>query len=157
MTKQFKLVSEADIEKLLSHFCQVEHQCVHLAVVSMFNSLPAAPDVAGEPVAWIYSFIHSSALGYGDEIIGPVTTLDREKAYKVGHINIRQLYTSPQPDRTAELQEQVLQLQDKVKRYGEAVIELAEGLKLSGYDTLPTLGILLAEINETSGFIGGEV
>ena len=34
---------------------------------------------------------------------------------------IETLYTTPQPDRTAQLQEQVLQLQDKVKRLVEAL------------------------------------
>ena len=53
-------------------------------------------EVQAEPVAWMYSFTHSSAIGHGDHDIGPVVTKDRKAAFGVGCFDQQPLFTSPQ-------------------------------------------------------------
>jgi hypothetical protein len=49
---------------------------------------------------WEYSFIHSSALGYPDETVGPCLTYDREIAYGKGCFGQRELsvFARPAPE-----------------------------------------------------------
>jgi hypothetical protein len=48
-----------------------------------------------EPVAWRYSFTHSSAIGHGDYDIGPLVTDNKEVAFGVGCFGQEPLYTRP--------------------------------------------------------------
>ena len=57
---------------------------------------PSQTEVQAEPVAWMYSFTHSSAIWHGDHDIGPVVTKDRKAAFGVGCFDQQPLFTSPQ-------------------------------------------------------------
>jgi len=48
-----------------------------------------------KPVAWRYSFTHSSATGHGGYDIGPLVTDNKEVAFGVGCFGQEPLYTRP--------------------------------------------------------------
>lgn len=52
-------------------------------------------DLMQEPVAWQYSFTHSSAIGHGDYDVGPLVTDKKDVAFGVGCFGQLPLYTTP--------------------------------------------------------------
>ena len=135
-----------------------EWQRFPLKISAIYKAMPsAAPDVAGDPFAYYQPIFREK---YGEQMNVVVTAdelnkFDKSMPENIETIDIwlagQPLYTSPHPDRTAELE-------DKVKRLVEALDKiLTPSIYPEHAKHCEDGRTLLAEINETSGFIGGVV
>lgn len=104
MRQTHKLVSEADIEylrwlhqRLINVYKEKETTDFVIAVKRIAEKLDAAPEVSGDAVA--YRWNSWFGFGYGEN-----NPFGNDSAEHQAKLNVIPLYTTPQPDRTAQLE-----------------------------------------------------
>ncbi|ONC33733.1 hypothetical protein AQ914_25795 [Burkholderia pseudomallei] len=88
---EFELVCDNNLARDLS---PDEKFAVSEFVIDFFENAPTAMLSANREI-WEYSYIHSSALGRGDEKIGPCLTYEKATAFDVGCIEQRLVACAP--------------------------------------------------------------
>ncbi|WP_155648315.1 hypothetical protein [Burkholderia cepacia] len=88
---EFELVCDNNLARDLS---PDEKFAVSEFVIDFFENAPTAMLSANREI-WEYSYIHSSALGRGDEKIGPCLTYEKATAFGVGCIEQRLVACAP--------------------------------------------------------------